>query len=102
MGRLVNDLLYLAKTEDTNHQLDVTPFDMSEMVTDVILAMEAVAFEKQITLLQEVEPNMIVKSDCEKVKQVITILVDNAIKYTGTQGRVHITLKKQGIRLPFR
>lgn len=101
MGRLVNDLLYLAKTEDTNHQLDVTSFDMSEMVTDVILAMEAVAFEKEITLLQEVEPNMIVKSDCEKVKQVITILVDNAIKYTGTQGRIHITLKKTRHQIAF-
>lgn len=101
MGRLVNDLLYLAKTEDTNHQLDVTPFDMSEMVIDVILAMEAVAFEKEITLLQEVEPNMIVKSDCEKVKQVITILVDNAIKYTGTQGRIHITLKKTRHQIAF-
>ncbi|MGG3837912.1 ATP-binding protein [Paenibacillus thiaminolyticus] len=94
MGRLVNDLLYLAKTEDTNLKLNATPFDMSEMVRDVILSMEAVAFEKDITLLQEVEPSIIIKSDCEKVKQVITILVDNAIKYTEEKGRIHITLKK--------
>lgn len=101
MGRLVNDLLYLAKTEDINLKLNVTPFDMSEMVSDVILAMEAVAFEKEITLLQEVEPNMIVKSDCEKVKQVITILVDNAIKYTEKKGHIHITMKKTRHHLAF-
>ncbi|MEB9894073.1 histidine kinase dimerization/phospho-acceptor domain-containing protein [Bacillus cereus] len=39
MGKLVNDLLYLAKTEDTNLKLNAMPFDMSEMVSDVILAM---------------------------------------------------------------
>ncbi|MCY9517064.1 sensor histidine kinase [Paenibacillus apiarius] len=101
MSQLVNDLLYLAKTEDTNLTLNVIPFDISEMVSDVILSMEAVAFEKEITLLQEVEPNLIIKSDCEKVKQVITILVDNAIKYTEEKGRIHITLKKTRHQLAF-
>lgn len=94
MGRLVNDLLYLAKTEDTHIELNVISFDLSDMVSDVILSMEAVAFEKDITLLQEVEPSLILKSDSEKVKQVITILMDNAIKYTDKKGRIQITLTK--------
>ncbi|GAC40785.1 sensor histidine kinase [Paenibacillus popilliae] len=101
MGRLVSDLLYLAKTEDTRIELNVTSFDLSNMVSDVILSMEAIAFEKDITLLQEVEPCLILKSDSEKVKQVITILMDNAIKYTDKKGRIHITLKKTRHHIAF-
>ncbi|WP_019424387.1 sensor histidine kinase [Paenibacillus sp. OSY-SE] len=101
MGKLVNDLLYLAKTVDTNIKMLDTPFDISEIVSDVLLSMEAVAFEKDITLLQEVESNIIIKSDCEKIKQVVTILMDNAIKYTEKKGRINITLKKTRHQLAF-
>ncbi|WP_315118224.1 HAMP domain-containing sensor histidine kinase [uncultured Clostridium sp.] len=101
MGKLVNDLLYLAKAEDTNSKMFYVPFDISEVVSDVILSMEAVTFEKDITLLQEVEANIIIKSDCEKIKQVITILLDNAIKYTDEKGRIDITLKKTRNQLVF-
>ncbi len=101
MGKLVNDLLYLAKTEDINSRMIEIPFDISEVVNDVILSMETVAFEKDIMLLQEVEENIIIKSDCEKIKQVVTILLDNAIKYTDEKGCIDIVLKKTRHQLVF-
>ncbi len=101
MSKLVNDLLYLAKTEDTNSKILYIPFNISEVVSDVILSMEAVAFEKDIRLLQDIEANIIIKSDCEKIKQVVTILVDNAIKYTDEKGRIDIILKKTRHQLVF-
>lgn len=101
MSKLVNDLLYLAKTEDTNSKIFYTPFNISEVVSDIILSMEAVAFEKDIRLLQDIEANIIIKSDCEKIKQVVTILVDNAIKYTDEKGRIDIRLKKTRHQLVF-
>ncbi|WP_461612552.1 sensor histidine kinase [Clostridium sp. Marseille-QA1073] len=101
MSKLVNDLLYLAKTEDTNSRILYIPFNISEVVSDVILSMEAVAFEKDIRLLQDIEANIIIKSDCEKIKQVVTILVDNAIKYTDEKGRIDIMLRKTRHQLVF-
>lgn len=101
MSKLVNDLLYLAKTEDTNSKILYIPFNISEVVSDVILSMEAVAFEKDIRLLQDIEANIIIKSDCEKIKQVVTILVDNAIKYTDEKGCIDIMLKKTRHQLVF-
>ncbi len=101
MSKLVNDLLYLAKTEDTNSKILYVPFNISDVVSDVILSMEAVAFEKDIRLLQDIEANIIIKSDCEKIKQVVTILVDNAIKYTDEKGHIDIRLKKTRHQLVF-
>jgi len=56
--------------------------------------MEAVAYEKGITITENIEPELIQKSDGEKVGQVVTILLDNAIKYTEENGRIEISLKK--------
>ena len=92
MGRLLNDMLYLAKVENTyENQL---PFDISGTVLDIIASMEAVLFEKGIKLKQTIEPEIIVKGDEEKIKQAILILLDNAAKYTNKDGAVDITLRK--------
>lgn len=95
MGRLLNDMLYLAKVEDTyENQL---PFDISSTVLDIIASMKVVLFEKGIKLKQTIEPEIIVKGDEEKIKQAILIMLDNAAKYTNKDGAVDITLRKTKI-----
>lgn len=93
MSKLVNDMLYLAKAEDTRK--GQTPFDVSNTVLDAIASMEAVMFEKGIRLTQSIEPNVIVKGDGEEIKQAVLILLDNAVKYTDENGGVvDITLRR--------
>ena len=92
MGKLVNDMLYLAKVEDTYE--DQMPFDLSNAVVDVIASVEALVFEKGIHLTQTIEPSLIVKGDSEKIKQAFLILLDNATKYTPKYGWVDISLKR--------
>lgn len=90
MVKLVNDMLYLAKVEDTMGEK--IPFDMSNTVLDVIASMEAITYEKGINLTHTIEPGIIVKGDSEKIKQVIIILLDNATKYANVYGDINITL----------
>ncbi len=94
MTKLINDLLYLAKTEDSNIKISSSPFDISQVVNNVILSMEAIIYEKDIYLSHKIEKNIIIKGDLDKVKQVIIILLDNAIKYTDKKGSIKIELKK--------
>ncbi len=94
MGKLVSDLLYLAKAEDADIKLQTCIFDISRAVEDVILSMEAIIFEKGITLSHEIEQNVIIKGDEEKIKQLVMILFDNAVKYTNEKGSIDIMLKK--------
>ena len=82
MTKLINDLLSLAQMEDLSFVMQKVPFNMSSAVNEVILSMEAVMAEKDIELISSIKPDIIVKSDPERVKQVITILLDNAVKYT--------------------
>lgn len=94
MTKLINDLLSLAKMEDTSFAVRKVPCNISNAIHDMILSMEAVMVEKEITLIRSIEPDIIVKSDPERMNQVITILLDNAIKYTEQHGQIDISLSK--------
>lgn len=94
MTKLINDLLSLAKMEDMRFAIQKVSFNMSNVINDVILSMEAVVAEKDIMLIPSIEPDIIVKSDPERIKQVITILFDNAVKYTDKKGQIDISLIK--------
>lgn len=95
MKTLTNDLLYLTEMDDMREETLHVPFDVSEAVLGVILTMEAVIFEKDISLDYDIEPGLTALGSSEQIKQVCMILLDNAIKYTNPKGAIAVTLKRQ-------
>ncbi|MFX3634475.1 MAG: sensor histidine kinase [Candidatus Pristimantibacillus sp.] len=95
MKTLTNDLLYLTEMDDSRASMLYANFNASESVESVILTMEAVMFEKDISLNYEIEPALMTHGNSEQIKQVVMILLDNAIKYTSAKGLISLTLKKQ-------
>lgn len=95
MKTLTADLLYLTEMEDSRVGLMFTNFNVSESVESVILTMEAIVYEKDISLTYEIEPGLTVRGSSEQIKQVVMILLDNAIKYTKAKGSISLTLQKQ-------
>lgn len=95
MAKLTNDLLYLTEMDDSRTGMIHAPFDISEAVENIILTMEAVIFEKNVALEYNIEPNLSVTGNSEQIKQVVMILLDNAVKYTGPKGEVTLSLRRQ-------
>ncbi|MNO13801.1 Alkaline phosphatase synthesis sensor protein PhoR [compost metagenome] len=95
MTRLTNDLLYLTEMDDSRTGMIHSRFNISNAVENIILTMEAVIFEKHISFDYDIEPELTVQGNSEQIKQVVMILLDNAVKYTNPKGSVIITLKKQ-------
>jgi two-component system sensor histidine kinase CiaH len=95
MTRLTNDLLYLTEMDNSKSRMIFTKFNMSEAVENIILTMEAIIFEKHVSLHYDIEPDLTVQGNNEQMKQVVMILLDNAVKYTNPKGSVTISLKKQ-------
>lgn len=91
MSKLTNDLLYLARL-DHNEDIVYSPVSFSESAENVLLAMEAVAFEKNITIDEDIEENVIISAAQDQLKQLIMILIDNAIKYTPQGGNIGVSL----------
>ncbi|QJD86626.1 sensor histidine kinase [Cohnella herbarum] len=95
MKTLTNDLLYLTEMDDSRERMIFAPFNVSEAVEGVILTMEAVIFEKNISLSYEIDPDLTISGNNEQMKQVVMILLDNGIKYTNPNGSITLALKKQ-------
>lgn len=95
MSELVNELLYLAKVEgNSNHEVH-SEFDFGQCLSDICIVTEAMIYEKNITLDCDIEENIILFSSEPKVKKLLSILIDNAIKYTNEGGRICIQLKRR-------
>jgi len=101
MAKLTNDLLYLAQMDYAEVKMVFSDFNLSKLVENAILTMEAIFFENGISLSYEIEPDLIAHGNQEQIQQVIMILMDNAIKYTDHQGKVSVFLKKQQNNLLF-
>jgi signal transduction histidine kinase len=83
MSKLINNLLYLAKIDYVdNSEFIKLPFNISELIEEVVLCINAISFEKGIKINLDIKNNIIIKSDSDKIRQVISILIDNAIKYS--------------------
>ncbi|WHH57873.1 HAMP domain-containing sensor histidine kinase [Petroclostridium sp. X23] len=94
MTKLTNDLLYLTQLDYSDIKMIFADFNLSEIVENVILTMEAIIFESNISLDYEIQPNLMTHGNSEQIKQVVMILLDNAIKYTNHKGLINISLKK--------
>jgi signal transduction histidine kinase len=94
MTKLTNDLLYLTQLDYSDMKMIFTNFDLSKAVESVVLTMEAVIFENQITFKDDIEPGLKIYGNNEQIKQVVMILLDNALKYTDRNGTVSLELKK--------
>lgn len=94
MTKLTNDLLYLTQIDHSDISMIFTEFNLSEAAENVVLTMESVIYENNISLQYDIDPNMKVCGNSEQLKQVVMILLDNALKYTIPKGFVNVTLKK--------
>lgn len=93
MNLLVQDLLYLAKSDSDEIQNIMESFNFSKAITSMCLSFESVVFEDNKKLLLEIENDIYLNGDEAKIKQVIAILLDNAIKHTNDGGEIIVSLK---------
>ena len=92
MGLLVGQLLDLARTENVTPQMEY--IDFSRLVAGEMLPFESVAFEKGLVLNSNITNGITVEGNSTQLKQLISILLDNAIRHSKPDGEVRLTLTK--------
>ncbi|MBE3554048.1 MAG: hypothetical protein IMW85_03450 [Thermicanus sp.] len=96
MGRLTQDLLTLARADSDAIQLEKTDFNLAEMGRSVIRTFQSMAKQKEIVLDFQGPGSLLLYADAERIRQLLTILLDNAVKYTPKQGKVHLQMEESG------
>ncbi len=86
MQGLIQNMLELSKLE--NAELEKTPLDFSKVVDGACLSFEVMCFEKNVTLITDVQPNVTVEGEQASLERLVVILLDNAVKYCSENGKI--------------
>ncbi|GAC1565620.1 MAG: ATP-binding protein [Ktedonobacteraceae bacterium] len=93
LGWLIRDLLILARSDEGQVQLDQELVRLDLLVSDVVATLEPLAVERGIVLqVQKLEPAT-VRGDASRLIQCVINLLDNALTYTNSGGRVTLVVE---------
>jgi PAS domain S-box-containing protein len=93
---LIDDILDLSKIEAGMRQLKLEPFDVANLVRGTVLEFRAMAQQKNLTLLFEVDlPDSQAVNDRSCLRQILANLLSNAIKFTESGG-VRVSVRSLG------
>jgi len=112
LERMVKDLLDLSKLESGTLEIEFIPVDINLLINDTIRSFKLLIGNKDIDLQLSLQSNLpTVLSDYYKLKQLLIIFLDNAIKFSPYKGilevstkadnkNMYITIKDNGIGIP--
>ena len=94
--RLVQNLLTLARMDKGTVSARMERFDLSKALLGVALPFESTVFESGRTLETDIPEGVFIRGDSEMLQQLAVILLSNALKYSGEQGVIRMSLSQKG------
>src|SRR5699024_1714986 len=101
LSKLINDLADLNHLQEDLYSLDRQPIAIAQLLLDTIDLFEIHMKEKKLHLECQVEEELIVSGDAQRIHQVFYNTIDNAIKYSFTEGTIRMKLEKVNNRVQF-
>jgi two-component system, OmpR family, phosphate regulon sensor histidine kinase PhoR len=97
LARLTEDLLTLSRVEQKRQKFEFETHFIEDLLQDAIDLMRPIAEKREIELVREADPaEATVCCDSEAVSQILSNLLDNAVKYTPPHGRITVGAKTDG------
>lgn len=94
LGKLVEDLLFMARSESANLRFDLSHLVLNNLINDVCEGTQALARQQKLQLsLQLPEQDINISGDRRRLQQVLLILIDNACRYSDPGGKITIILQ---------
>lgn len=95
MNYLISELLNLAKLENESEQENNKQENLSKIIERAALTFESVAYENNIKYEYNIKKDILFSCNDNQIKQLVAILVDNAIKHSDENGEVKVNLLKE-------
>jgi signal transduction histidine kinase len=96
MGHLIDDLLDVSRVTTGKISLTKLAVDVRELVQRCLQGVEAAVSAERHTLTSELDPDpLVAEADPVRIEQVVTNLLTNAVKYTPTGGKIHVSALRE-------
>jgi heavy metal sensor kinase len=96
LGEIVDSLFALSRLDAGEAHAEWLRFDLAELAATTAEQMNLLAEDKNVSVACESAAGVTVEGDRARLKQVIVNLLDNAIKYTPSGGRVRLSVRREG------
>lgn len=94
MQKLVEEMLELSRIDSGSIQLSMEPLDFSALTEECLCPFEALYFESGRELTSEISPGIRLSGSSAYLRQLLEILLDNALKYSSASSSVSVSLRK--------
>lgn len=96
LSSLTNDLIYLSRMEEPGYAFPAADFSISALTEEMTRSFQPLASAQGKSLTARISPQLFCHGHQDSIRQLLSILLDNALKYSTPQGAVEITLQKKG------
>ena len=93
---LTQDLIFLSRMEEETPPIQPIEFPLSDLTEEMAQSFQGLAKAQGKRLTLSIPPMLSYTGDEKAIRQLLSILLDNALKYTPEEGEVEIALKKEG------
>ncbi len=94
LTRIISDFLDISKIESGNMKLDLTPIDVQQVVAESVKSLQVLASAKDIEIKFNTDKDEVfVNADRDRIIQVLTNLIGNAIKFIPVNGHIEVSLE---------
>lgn len=97
---LTNDLVYLSRMEEAENSLVMTEVPISDIVEETVSSFEPLAAEKGKDICKDIEPMVSVQGSSKELEKLVSILMENAIKYSIGPSKIDIKDDECGMPAP--
>ena len=95
LARLTNDLIHLSKLDEGKDSLKFIDFSVTDLAKETVTSFTGLATVNNKKLEANIQPNLTLNGDTESIRELLTILLDNAIKYSTGDGNINLEVKKK-------
>ena len=95
LADLTGDLIYLSRMDEGMSELTTIEFPLSDLVHDTVQSFRSRIQLAEKTLETDIQPDITYTGDEKALEKLLTILLDNAVKYSRDKGKIAIALKKK-------
>ncbi len=95
LSELVNRFIILAKADEGSSKKDFESFDLSSTVRSIADSFEVIAEQNNKKIVLELEPDVILYGNSSSVNMLVSVLCDNALKYSAANSEIVIKLNKR-------